>query len=531
MKALLIYLRSPKHYSVWNPLSIESLIGHLRHTVPEIEISGADIKEEADRIGLLNDYADYDIIGFSISSYTLDVYKELIRQMKLHNKYIILGNQLPTYLPGDLFKLTLENSDVKTSNLFISVGEGEICLQNLLKHILEKDYNYSDINNLVYQAGGEMVTNAIEPVDLSQLKFPPEYFFEGEGSREVMQMQLSRGCYWGNCSFCTRLSFRNGIRWQSFPMDRIKQDLFNAIKKMNVQAIEFCDDEFFGGRTQDKLERALEIGEYIDKLSKQRGNRVQFRIFTRPDFIYRPKDGSTNLEVKNVLSKLKEFGLTRVYMGIESGCDSQLKRYNRGIDVGIVESAIRILKEINLNFDSGFILFDPGLCLEEICNNIIFYKKNDLIETNQWFWRPMIANVGSAIGDKLLKEGNDYDINSMSVQYNFKDPLVEYISKIIDIKSKKTKDIFYALKSISKKDYDYSDVDKYNYLAHSFVKQNGMIYVELLEHIAKALVDADEKVELLVNELEKLCMDGQFQADDAKKINEKIEEYRNNRGE
>ena len=96
MRILLVYLRSPKHYSIWNPLSIEALIGHLRGALKGIEVDGLDLVSKNDMQYLFDIYIKYDVIGFSISSYTLDAYKDIIANMVLREKVVILGNQLPT---------------------------------------------------------------------------------------------------------------------------------------------------------------------------------------------------------------------------------------------------------------------------------------------------------------------------------------------------------------------------------------------------------------------------------------------------
>jgi len=524
MRILLVYLRSPKHYSIWNPLSIEALIGHLRGALKGIEVDGLDLVSKNDMQYLFDIYIKYDVIGFSISSYTLDAYKDIIANMVLREKVVILGNQLPTYLPHDIFNVTLEYSDVLSNNVFISIGEGELCLCTLVEKFLHNETDYSNIPNLAFEKEGKFVITEKKTVDLAQLIYPPHYINE-KNEVDVIQMQLSRGCYWGNCSFCTRLSFRGGRRWSSFPMKRIKEDLFHAIINLGVKSIEFCDDEFFGGRTKDKLERVKEIGSYIKELASSRDAEVKFRIFTRPDFIYMYARDVENNEVKETIKFLKSCGLSRIYMGLESGCDSQLKRYNRGVNDEVCRNAIKTLINIDMNYDSGFILFDPGLKLNEICENIDFYRRNNLIETNQWFWRPMVANVGSKIGDELISHGKKYDLDSMSVEYEYDDELIKHIYNVIDFMSKQTKEIFYALKSISKKDYDYSDSTKYNYHAHEYVKENGMIYVDLLDNLAKSFMETRERVNSLVDRVLRSCEEGIFDEQDKEELLKKINAY------
>lgn len=520
----MIFFRSQAHYSVWNPLSIETIIGHLKGTFKnDILINGIDVVSD-DILGNTKQMIEEsDVIGFSISSYTLSEYKMFIKKLNLSSKFIIVGNQLATYLPKDILDLTIYESNADPEKVIIVRGEGEIPVQKICEYIMNGKGNLNDIPNLVFYSDKQLISTELKNISLKSLIHIPEYM--NKGDINVIQMQLSRGCYWGNCSFCTRMSFRSGEKWESFSIDRIKADLYETIINHNVNNIEFCDDEFFGGRKNEYINRAYDICDYIEYLTNKRNRKVKFRIFTRLDFIFRVNSDAQNSKIRDLLLRMKQVGLMRIYIGIESACETQLKRYNRGMDKRVIKGALDTLKKLDINFDSGFIMFDPKLQLHEIIENITFYKENNLIETNQWIWRKMIANVGSSIGNKFLEANLKYDLDSMAVEYDYDDKIISSIFNIVDIKSAETRELFYTLKSISKKDYDYTDNNKYNYVAHELVKQNGAIYVELLDKIAKAILEADNLLSNLFEKVKEICSNDYLEENDKKKLREIIGKY------
>jgi hypothetical protein len=283
-----------------------------------------------------------------------------------------------------------------------------------------------------------------------------------------------------------------GANWESFPMERIKKDLFEVIVNLGVGVIEFCDDEFFGGRTEENIRRAYAIAEYIGELRARYGRKIRFRLFTRPDFVYTADDHDGNESIRYLLVKFKEIGLTRIYIGIESGSSSQLARYNRGLTKEMIKGALSTLEEVGIKYDGGYILFDKSLSLGEMLESIEFYESTHLIESNQWIWRPLVASVGSAIG-RELGASPDRGVNwdSMEVGYAFDDAIIQKMHELIDMKSSETRELFYALKIISKEDYDYEDRGSAHYAAHELVKQNGLAYVRFLKKMADLILGAD----------------------------------------
>lgn len=536
-KALLIYFRSEQFYSIMNPLSIESLAGHLRGVFKsELQLDLIDIHNNAELLKIhdLLKTQEYHLIGFSIMSYTSDIFIEAVKIADFKRATVVLGNQLATYSAEFLLSRALETENIKYNKLLSIKGEGELVLECIIKRMMKSDDHFSlkdrdSIPNIVYlDSNGKIIETEEVTPDLSLMPFPPHYMYN---TYPFIQMQLSRGCYWGNCIFCTRKSFRMGKRWESFSMERIKRDLQYVISETNAEVIEFCDDEFFGGNSAGHIERCYKIIEIIESICKETNKKIKFRLFTRPDFIYTQGNEIKNLEVMALLRRLKVVGLSRIYIGIESGAKTQLQRYNRGVTKEIIENALNILNVLGIKYDGGFIMFDKSLTLDEMLESIDFYKKINLIESNQWIWRPMIANLGSTIGEDLKKyecSKKKMNYDTMEIKYNYDNKIVHHIQKIIDIKSAETRELFYALKVISKEDYDYTDQSAFNYIAHKLVQENGLIYVDFLYDLVNLIKRTDEKILNLVDQCSAQCDRGVFGKEDTKTLRHFMTQIKNN---
>jgi radical SAM superfamily enzyme YgiQ (UPF0313 family) len=508
IKLVLICLRS-EHFTPWNPLSIESLAGYINGKFGEkVEIKMAEF-DSGDRCSEYLNQEDYNIVGFSISQFTVKLYEDILRKTDLTSKIILCGSQIPTYLPEETLKITIENSNVKKEDILVVRGEGERPLEYILNNFnfdLESNFiaNKNSISNICYIQDNDIMKTESVSESLEGLIYPPMY---SRKKQNTVMLQTSKGCCWGRCVYCSRSSYRSlpHSSWQSFPMERIRQDIHYVITEMEVVNIEFCDDDFIGkSDEQEFIDRAYKIGEYIGEYSKIVGRQVTFRIFTRPDVIAGPEN--TREPMKKLLRYLKDVGLSRICMGIEAGNNSQLKAYRRGLNISTIKDAINTLREEKIGIDTGFIMFYPGLQLHEMVQNISFYKEMNLIDSNQWVFRPLLLTVGTPLFSEIFQPSqHQIDIESMSIPYKFDDLSVGEIHNIIDTKSAESKNLFYALKQISKKDFDYSDELKYNYWALEFCKKNGMIYLDFLEQIASSIIYARKKLNELADTIKNTC--------------------------
>lgn len=533
----LIGLGSPDHYNTWNNLSLETLAGDLHGYFSNNVNVQMNSVNQPEQINSLVDQVlsggQPHLLGISVQPGSLPLVEQFIDTLKnrpgfdINKTLIVFGNQLPTYFPVEILSVCPEGVVVR--------GEGEIALRGLVE-LLQGTQRLAAIPNLTYldRSSQSIIYHRLERPDLEKLIYPPvadtyASIIERGGNVQVVS---SRGCFWGLCVYCTRRSFRNGgvvipgkdNNWESFPEERIFKNLEEVIVDKGIIEVEFSDDDFLGGRSDERIARAYAISNKIEALREQTGHQISFRIFVRPKDIYdRKNTDEKNKDMKQLLERLKEVGLVKVFIGIETGSASQLRRYGRqGKKIDEVLEAITILRDLEIGVDTGFIMFDPELTIPEMLENVRFFRDNDLMLYNQWPFRSMAVNQGARTVEMMRKKGllGKPDVNSMSYGLRFKDKEVEAVKNLLDDINMKTMSLFYALKMKSKKYFDPLKQDEGTMRAQEYVEANGYIYLDLMEKlgllmlktpprkereakIAELRLDTEKRVHKLFKDLEK----------------------------
>jgi radical SAM superfamily enzyme YgiQ (UPF0313 family) len=75
------------------------------------------------------------------------------------------------------------------------------------------------------------------------------------------------------------------------------------------------------------------------------------------------------------LELLRAIGFRTLYVGFESGSDSQLRRYGKRSRRHDNVRAIELLRSVEISIDGGFITFDPLASLQEIEENLEFLEE------------------------------------------------------------------------------------------------------------------------------------------------------------
>jgi len=499
LKIVFIQLSSPNHYGLWNALSVESLAGDLSGVFR----NKVNIKVEriftsdgiASLIKKIN--LNIDIFAISVELGSLPLAKQLIKSIKMkysqatrHTPQFVFGNTIPTYMP-ELF-LQLEPKAI------VVRGEAEESMRGIVRNMINGT-SLENIPSIVYQINGHMKeTEWISP-SMSSLIYPPsthtlDRTLTHDGNAII---ESSRGCPWSQCSYCSILSGRNGRKWEAFPFKRVTANIERLVEK-GINELEFVDADFLGGRKPENIERLYQISSAINSINQSYNIYLSFRIFLTPHILYRKNEKHINRDIYNAIAHLKKVGLSKVYLGIESGCNSQLKRYRKGNDKDVVFHVLKMFRDdLNIPIDLGFLLFDPDLSIDELVESTKFYKRENLINSNQWPFRAVRVTPSTSLFEKLKKEGRlgHFDPNLLCYSYRFKDIRVQKIFDIIDKLSSETRDIFYALKSISKLKFNKSKYHIEAQRAYQLVVDNANIYIELLDFLGNIYqgIEIDER--------------------------------------
>lgn len=534
---------SPWHYALWNNLSVEALMGDLLAEYGDevaISVLRLDRLDLVDRAFTRENASFPAIVGLSVELGTLQLVDRFLdlfsRDPRARRCILVLGNQLPTYFPERFL------NDPRIPNGVVCLHEGELAMRGLVEFSRGRT-QLQDINNIVFR-GAEtraVFRTPLVNLDLKALPHPPSVDTVKPGITNMIQ--TSRGCVF-SCTYCTRWrSFNAGAKvdavgavtipssstkWRYFSLERVFQNIETFVSH-GISEIEFCDDEFFGGRSVAALRRIHDFAAGMMAIEQKYRKQISFRIFTTPLIVSREpttqKIADENCRIRNALQCLKSAGLTRVYIGLESGSWAQKQRYNRKETIADTLSALKVLEELDLDIDVGFIMFDPHLTIQELLGNVRFFRENGIVRYNTWPFRPLVVNEGTAIKETLEKQHlltGDHDPNFMSFGYRFADPSIAAIAEAVDRTSRSSAPVFYALKTISKSHWKGGD-EAVDFAAQT-VQENAEIYLEMMESLGEAALigcmneelgqictQAEREVCGLVNRIRRTIARGVFQ--------------------
>lgn len=324
-------------------------------------------------------------IPFQISIPSAISFTKKLRSCGYKGKIIIGGH--PVAFHYDL----LLKSDYGID--YACIGEGEYTTLELIK-ALKNNLDINSIKGLAHRNGQEVIFNGPNELisDLDQIPFPSrDYLSKIMASRTDHSIDISgsRGCSWSGCSFCDVQTFYKGCKgkkWRGRSVANIVEEIESLKKEFNCSSFNFIDDDFFGPRSQ----RRERIFEFCNLLIEKNLN-IEFNI------ICKVKDADDEL-----LKKLKEAGLAKIFLGIESGVQRMLKTFNKGVTVEENLNAIKLIKNNGIWVRCGSIMADPYTNIEEIKENLKFWKEAN--ELSFGLIQEYYALKGTPMFDKLKKE-------------------------------------------------------------------------------------------------------------------------------
>lgn len=322
---------STKKYS--EPLGIAYLTSVLRDDGFEVLLVDPMIQGMSPKqcTKLVIDCAPY-LIGISSLGFERrnDVF-DFIRELRKNGirSHICVGGRDPSMSFSEYLKNGLADSVV--------VGEGELTFLELAR-ALKYGKDWKNIKGLCYVENGDIVRRLpgrrIE--NPNEIPFPARdllrLFLEKNPYHDSAQILGSRGCY-GNCSFCLSPSFdrlhgKRKVRFRD--VLNIAEEMRSINDNFGIKRFEFVDDVFLlpgaaGAR------RAKEFKELLGNDPRK----MTFEVQTRPETIQ-----------EDVIMDLKNAGLTKIFVGIESFEDRSLEIFRKGCNSEVNDRALKCLSSI-----------------------------------------------------------------------------------------------------------------------------------------------------------------------------------------
>lgn len=295
-------------------------------------------KEEYDLLIDLISHLNPDLIGIGVRSSFFKIACEITRRIQKElKKPVIWGGTHATVAPEE----SIQVADM------ICLGEGEQASLELAEK-LSMNQPVSDIQNLWFRENKKIKKNPIRPLfeNLESLPFPDyvdenKYFVEDEKiTRQDPGLQAfnldvltSRGCPY-NCSYCCNSIFRNLYKGKG-PLVRLRSvqnvlDEMKAQKKLfpKLRRIDFIDEVFSWDNEW--------VEEFVEKYKKDIN--LPFHCMQHP--ITTDRD---------IMRMLKEAGLERVEIGIQTGSERVRKKiFERHVsDKRLIETS-HIMRDLKI---------------------------------------------------------------------------------------------------------------------------------------------------------------------------------------
>lgn len=353
---------------------------------------------------IIKDILEYkpSLIGLSLKMYTFSNFVTLYRIFEetvfpVYRPHIILGNSV-AHFSGEDILMKYGYHDV-----IISLGEGEVSWEDLVQYN-DGEINISDVRNIIYYSNGKSIRTKFEYLDNSLIPIADRTrtleFYQAGGE---VYIEASRGCNYCGCSICEcrdflgSRSYKN--KWRDKSIDNIIQELCH-LKSIGISEVTFSDEDFFGDDSYG-IKRALLLTSKIEHC----GINISFRINARVHTIY-DKYETEDMKIlrTELLVALKRAGLSKVFLGFESGVQSQLSRYNKGFSLSEFEVAKSRLEKIGINYELGYISIDPLMSRKELLESLNYIRTNNCIPYISSIYKKLRIQKGNKLYIRQIRQ-------------------------------------------------------------------------------------------------------------------------------
>ncbi len=271
-----------------------------------------------------------DLVAISSMTGAFNQAVQLAQIAKESGAVVVMGGFHPTALPEEVLKLSCVD--------VVVIGEGEETFRELVLKGISRD-----VKGLAYREGGGIVYTGVRDViaDINSIAFPlrslrPERYGEKGDAYSIDTIYTSRGCPW-SCSFCANDQMHKG--WRGRSPENVVEEIALLHDPNQKKLIKIWDANFLTniGRAEKICDLLIERG------------LTNFRIMTES----RAKD---LVRAERILGKLKQIGLSKVGLGIESPSVETLALMNKKNSLDDVARAIELCRKNGIGAEGYFII-------------------------------------------------------------------------------------------------------------------------------------------------------------------------------
>jgi hypothetical protein len=309
-----------------------------------------------------------DILGISLNFGELDSLRTLIsslRDSSLHPS-ICLGNVLAAWAPDEVAEICAG------FNVRISYSYGEADLERECRLFGERVLGRADLHLL----DDKLLRAVVFP---TAIVMPDERLLATtlrQGGQ--VSIETSFGCQYGRCSFCPR--DHRGKGWlrpdDASAVVEGMASLVDTIGGNPSGVLSIVDEDAFG---EEGINPGGKQPSIVNLVTLAGSHNLACEIYTRLEQLFdRGRGPAESMERLEQLLLMRP-SLVRVFVGVESGSESQLRRYAKGQSVQEVVDALRAGALLGLPLEFGFITFDPLLVEHELIENLEFLARTDVL--------------------------------------------------------------------------------------------------------------------------------------------------------
>ena len=388
-------------------LSLRYLASSLRAAGHQPEI--AAFETAADAPAVLAAATAADMVGLSMC-YQIRAAEFLALARDLKQKYpgqhVIAGGHFASCAASDLLERHPELD-------LIAVHEGEQTIVELAGLSVWSEAALTKIPGLVFRAQDKLAKTPTRAAlaDLDRLPWPdrsgPARLMAGVPTAYMMG---SRGCL-SACDYCcisTMHRLVSGKRFRQRSPENIVEEMAWLYHERGVRQFIFHDDNFLVPQVDRNLERI----DAIDRLMRQHGlRRVALALKCRPADVDR-----------QVFLRLREMGLLRVFLGIESGSSAGLTSIGRRQTVAQEHRALFLCEDLGISTQYTIIMFHPEATLCSMREDLTFVATHPGHPLS--FCRAEIY-TGTLLEQRMLRASRAYG-DYLARAYTYSDPLTTH---------------------------------------------------------------------------------------------------------
>lgn len=299
-------------------------------------------------------------IGISLLEDSKNKGLTLIRQLREagYHGSVIVGGYFATFASREILR---DFPDID----FVVRGEGELTLLELLDVLNGRNKGpLRNVKGLSFREQKKIIENPLRPL-IQDLDILPlvDRKYAGMVLHNGSHLRIygTRGC-WGRCSFCDIIGMYNsspGKAWRRRSVKKLVDEIEYLVHIYETDYFAFNDDQFLL-RGKAGLGRVKAFAAEL----KRRNLSVNFELMCRADTVNR-----------QTMAVLKEVGLKRVFIGLESFDDKQLQRFRKNISVRQNLKALIILYQLKIDVLASVILADAFTSLMDVIKQfVILYE-------------------------------------------------------------------------------------------------------------------------------------------------------------